>query len=205
MYREISGKRVWLVLTDVLVVAWIWFWVWLAIKLYDLTEKLGVLGQRMEGAGNEMSGGLSDAGSGVGRVPVVGGEMSKPFNRAADAARSLADAGRQQQHIVHELAWALALLLLFVPVCLVLFCWLPLRLRRYRRARAAAALRKGRAGQDLLALRALANRPLRRLARIDADPVAGWRRGDQLVVEALAGLELRHFGLRAPRGSTGPD
>ncbi len=200
-YAELSGKRIWLALTDVLVVAWIWLWVWLAIKLYDLTEKLGVLGQKMEGAGNEMSGGLSDAGSKVGSVPGVGGAMSKPFDRAAGAARSLADAGRDQQHVVHELAWALALSLTFVPMCLVLFLWLPRRLRRHRRARAAAALREGRAGQNLLALRALANRPLRRLARIDADPVTAWRRGDQRVVEALAALELRQFGLRAPRGS----
>jgi len=57
-------------------------------------------------------------------------------------------------------------------------------------------LRGGRGGADLLALRALANQPLRRLAKIDPDPVAAWRRGDATAVDALARLELGRLGLR---------
>jgi hypothetical protein len=143
-----------------------------------------------------MAGGLADAGNQVHRVPVGGDALAAPFNRAADGARSIAAAGRQQVEIAHDMAWILALLLLAVPVALVLLGWLPWRLRWIRRASSASGLRRYPPGQDLLALRALANQPLRRLSTVDEDPVAAWRRGDTAVVAALAGLELRRLGLR---------
>jgi hypothetical protein len=132
----------------------------------------------------------------------VGGSLASPFNHAADAARSVADAGRQEIQVAHELAWALALLLLVGPVLVVLLVWLPLRLRWIRRASAAVGLRDGTAGRDLLALRALATQPLRRLAAIGPDPVGAWRSGDESTVDALARLELRRLGVRLrPRSS----
>jgi hypothetical protein len=196
LYADAPARRGRQVLTDLLVVAWIWFWVWLAVKLYDLVEKLAVPGQKLAGAGDGMAGGLSDAGGKLDNVPAVGGGLAAPFNRAADAARALAAAGREQQQVVHDLAWALALLLLFLPLALVLLVWLPLRIRWIARATLASGLRGDTAGRDLLALRALAHQPLRRLARVDPDPVAAWRRSDQSTVDALAALELRRLGLR---------
>jgi hypothetical protein len=196
LYADAPARRGRQLLTDVLVVAWLWFWIWLAIKLYNLVEKLAVPGQKLAGAGDGMAGGLSDAGGKLDRLPAVGNGLASPFNKAADAARSLAAAGREQQQVVHDLAWALALLLLLVPVSLILFGWLPLRLRWIARASRASELRGGTAGRDLLALRALANQPLRRLARVDPDPVAAWRRSDESTVDALAALELRRLGLR---------
>jgi hypothetical protein len=197
LYADTPVTRTRQVLTDLFIAAWLAFWIWLAVQLYHLVLKLGVPGQKLSGAGEGMSNGLSDAGSSVGHVPGIGGSLASPFNHAADAARSLADAGRQETAFAHDLAWVLALMLLFVPVCLVLFVWLPLRVRWIRRATAASGLRAGPAGRDLLALRALANQPLRRLAKVDPDPVAAWRRGDDSTVDALARLELRRLGLRA--------
>jgi hypothetical protein len=196
LYADTSARRGRQVVTDLLVVAWLWFWIWLASKLYDLVEKLGVPGQKLAGAGDGLAGGLSDAGGKLDNIPAVGGGLASPFNRAADAARALAAAGREQQQVVHNLAWALALLLLLIPVSLVLFVWLPLRLRWIRRATVASGLRGGPAGRDLLALRALANQPLRRLSKVDPDPVAAWRQGDESTMDALAALELRRLGLR---------
>jgi hypothetical protein len=198
LYADAPARGLRQVLTDLSIVAWLWFWIWLATRLYGLVLKLAVPGQKLAGAGDGMAGGLSDAGAKVSRIPGVGGALGSPFAQAADAARSMADAGREQQHIVHELAWVLALLLLAMPVAVVLFVWLPLRVRWIRRASAAAGLRDGTAGRDLLALRALANQPLRRLSTVDDDPVAAWRRGDPEAVAALARLELRRLGLKAP-------
>jgi hypothetical protein len=201
LYAESPARRVRQILTDLLVVAWVWVWIWLAVKLYHLVEKLAVPGQKMQSAGDGLAGNLGDAGDKVHKVPGVGGDLSTPFDKAADAARSLADAGREQQSIVHDMAWVLALLLLMVPIALVLFVWLPIRLRFITRASAASRIRAGAGGADLLALRALANQPLRRLARVHEDPVAAWRSGDQRVVTDLAALELRRLGLR-PRTAT---
>src|SRR6266545_1699921 len=153
LYADTPGRRGWQLVTDLFVVAWLWFWIWLATKLYGLVLKLGVPGQKLAGAGDGMADGLADAGSKVHRVPVAGDSLAGPFTKAADAARSLADAGREEQQVVHQLAW-------------------------------------------VLALRALATQPLRRLSAVDDDPVAAWRQGDPETVAALADLELRRLGLR---------
>ncbi|GIH20593.1 hypothetical protein [Rugosimonospora africana] len=196
IYADVPATRIRQLFTDLFIVAWLWFWIWLAVKLYHLVLKLAVPGQKLSGAGDDMAGGLHDAGSTVDKVPGIGGHLSTPFDKAADAARSLADAGREQVALVHDLAWAMSLALLAGPVIVVLAIWLPLRLRWIRRASAAAGLRSDTAGRDLLALRALANQPLRRLTKVNTDPVAAWRSGDSETVDALAALELRRLGVR---------
>jgi hypothetical protein len=183
-------------LTDLLVVVWVYAWIRAGIWLHDLVLRLGVPGQRLEGAGRGIADNLADAGGKVGDVPLVGDELTEPFTRAAEAARSIAEAGRQQQEVVGNLALALTALLLAVPLGLVLLAWLPMRLRWMRRAGVAAAVRDQPAGRDLLALRALAGRPLNQLTRLGPDIAQSWRDGDASAVDALAALELRELGLR---------
>ncbi|MFK3983952.1 hypothetical protein ACI2K4_26740 [Micromonospora sp. NPDC050397] len=187
------------VLTDLLVVAWVYLSIRFSMWLHDLIEKLAVPGQKLEGAGNDLARNFAETSDKIGRTPLVGDELTAPFDRAADAARSLAEAGQNQQEQVGDLALALALLALVLPLGLVLVGWLPLRLRWIRRASAARAMRAAPAGRDLLALRALANQPLRQLDRIGPDVAQAWRRGDDSTVDALAALELRRLGLRVSR------
>ncbi|WBB92184.1 hypothetical protein [Verrucosispora sp. WMMC514] len=186
-------------LTDLLVVAWVYATIRGALWLHDLVQRLAVPGQKLEGAGGGLADNLAEAGGKVGRVPLVGDELTAPFERAAGAARSLAEAGRDQQELVDQLALALAVGLLIVPLGLVVFGWLPLRVRWMRRASSAATLAAAPAGRDLLALRALAGQPLRKLTRIAPDVAEAWRRGDDTTVNALAALELRRLGLRDPQ------
>lgn len=192
-------------LTDLIVVAWVYLSIRAAMWLHDLVQKLAVPGRKLEDAGGGLADNLADAGGKVGRVPVVGDELTAPFEKAATAARAMAEAGRDQQEVVGDLALALSLVALAVPLGPVLFGWLPLRIRWIRRASAAAALRSAPAGRDLLALRALATQPLRKLARVGPDVTEAWRRGDDSTVNALAALELRNLGLRAaPAATPGP-
>jgi hypothetical protein len=184
------------VITDLLVVAWVYVWIRAALWLHDQVEKLGVPGAKLEGAGTGLADNLADAGGKVGRVPIVGDQLTAPFEKAAAAARSMAEAGRDQQELVGDLALALAVITLVFPIGLVLLGWLPLRVRWIRRAGAAASLRSAEAGRDLLALRALATQPLRKLNRIGPDVVDAWRRSDASTVDALAALELKALGLR---------
>jgi hypothetical protein len=185
--------------TDLLAVAWVYLWARAGMWLHDLIEKLAVPGQKLEGAGGGLADNLADAGGKVGRVPIVGDELTAPFTQAAEAARSMADAGRDQQALVADLALGLSLAVVVFPIALVVLGWLPLRLRWMRRAAAAKALRSAPAGRDLLALRALATQPLTKLTRINPDVAEAWRRGDDTTVDALAALELRALGLRPVR------
>ena len=201
MYADRLPTALRQLLTDLLVVFWVYAWIRAGIWINDMVEKLGVPGQKLQEAGTGIAGNLGDIGGKVGRVPLVGDELTGPFNSAAGAARSIAEAGRQQQEAVDNMALALALLIIAMPLALVLFVWLPLRLRWMRRAGVARRVRAEPAGQDLLALRALVSRPLNELAKLGPDIAQSWRNGDAAAVQALAALELRDLGLKpAKRG-----
>jgi hypothetical protein len=196
MYADRLPTAVRQLLTDLLVVLWVYAWIRAGIWINDMVEKLGVPGQKLQEAGTGIAGNMSEIGGKVGRVPLVGDDLTAPFNKAAEAANSLAEAGRQQQEVVDNLALTMALLIIAVPLALVLFGWLPLRLRWMRRAGIAARVRNEPAGKDLLALRALASRPLNQLTKLGPDIAQSWRNGDAAAVEALAALELKDLGLK---------
>jgi len=195
LYADRAAPRLRQILTDALVIVWVYVWITLGMKLFDLIQKLAVPGRKLEGAGNGLADNLGRAADRIGDVPGVGSTVAAPFDQAAQAARSLATAGQDQQAVVGDLAWALSLALVAVPLGLVLFVWLPLRVRWMRRAASAARLRDGTAGRDLLALRALATQPLRRLTKLDPQIASAWRRGDPEAVDSLARLQLRSLGL----------
>src|SRR5689334_21013439 len=196
MYADRLPTAVRQLLTDLLVVFWVYAWIRAGLWVNDMVEKLGVPGQKLQEAGTGIAGNLGDIGGKVGRVPLVGDDLTAPFNSAADAAKSIAEAGRQQREVVDNLALTMALLIVAVPLALVLFLWLPKRLRWMRRAAVASKVRNEPAGQDLLALRALAGRPLNELAKLGPDIAQSWRNGDADAVRALAALELKDLGLK---------
>jgi hypothetical protein len=88
-----------------------------------------------------------------------------------------------------------AVALLLVPIGAALALWLPPRLRWARAAGAAKVLRST-GDLELLALRALARRPLPELAGLGPQPLRRLLAGDPEVTAALAGSELRALGLR---------
>ena len=199
MYADRLPTAIRQLLTDITVVIWVYAWIRAGMWLHDQVLRLAAPGRKLQDSGTGIADNLADAGGKVGRVPLVGDELTEPFTRAAEAARSMADAGREQQEIVANLALALAVLLVVVPLSLVAFLWLPARLRWMRRAGVAAAVRDQPAGRDLLALRALATRPLNQLTKLGPDIAQSWRNGDAEAVDALAALELRRLGLRPSR------
>lgn len=199
LYADRLPAAVRQILTDLAVVLWIYAWIRVGLWVNDMVEKLAVPGARLETAGGGIADNLADAGSKVGRVPLVGDQLVRPFEGAASAARSIAEAGRQTQEVVDTLAQVVALVAVAVPFALVLFLWLPLRLRWMRRAAVASAVRDQPAGRDLLALRALAAQPLNKLAKLGPDIAQNWRNGDAVAVDALADLELKRLGLRSAR------
>jgi hypothetical protein len=199
LYADRLPTAVRQILTDIAVVLWVYLWIRAGLWVNDMVERLGVPGQRLESAGGGIADNLTDAGNKVGGVPLVGDQLVKPFNGAASAARSIAEAGRQTQEVVDTMALVVALIAVAVPFALVLFLWLPLRLRWMRRAAVASAVRDEPAGRDLLALRALASQPLNSLAKLGPDIAQSWRNGDAEAVDALAALELKRLGLRGSR------
>ena len=56
-------------LTDIAVVIWVYAWIRAGLWIHDTVLKLGVPGQKIEGAGTGIADNLADAGSKVGRGP----------------------------------------------------------------------------------------------------------------------------------------
>jgi len=192
-YAETGPLRTRQLLADVLVSLWVLLWLRIGLTVDDAVRRLGAPGRELEEAGNGLSGGLNGAADRADDVPLLGGGLSAPLEAAAGAGDALARAGAAQQDAVGTLALVLALLLAGIPIAWAVQRWLPSRLRWARQATAAAGLR---ADVELFALRAATHRPLHELARLGADPVGRWRRGEPGAAEALAALELRAHGLR---------
>ena len=173
----------------------------MGLTVFKITNALGYPGRKAAEAGDGLAGDLHNMSEPVGKVPVVGDQLRAPLVGAAKAAAKLAEAGRDQAHAVEQLAYLLAGVTIGLPVFFALLIWLPRRIRFSRRATAARKFIDNAADLDLFALRAMANQPMHKLAKISDDPVAAWREGDSAVIAQLADLELRSTGLRAPKAA----
>jgi hypothetical protein len=182
------------VCSDAAVLLWCWLWIKIGQAFHGAVTSVGEVGYRLQGGASGVKSGLDGAAGDAGRIPVVGGTIGKPLTAAGGAAGTIADAGRDLGDRVTGLALPLALVVALAPILSVVLLWLPTRYRFARRAGQTAALARVVGGESLLALRALATRPIHQLAAIDPAALAAWRRDDPVVVRKLAALELRAAG-----------
>jgi hypothetical protein len=180
--------------TDIAVVSWTALWVLLGMAVHTAVSTIANAGRQVENGANGVAGNLDSAGNGAHRVPWLGDVLSKPLIAAGRAAHNVAGAGHDLHITASWLAVMLALAVAAPPILAVAMPWLYLRLRFLLRKRTAIGLAATPAGEQLLALRALANRPLRRLTAVHDDPVGAWRREDAAAIRGLAALELRAAG-----------
>jgi hypothetical protein len=180
---------------DVLALVWTVLWVIAGFAVHGAVQALAAPGRKLEDAGSALEQHLREAAGTAARVPLVGDELRTPFDAAAGAGHSLAEAGRDQQEVVTHAAVLLGAVTVVVPLTIALW-WLARRIRWVREATAATRMLAGGADVALFALRALATQPLPRLRAVSPDPMAGWRQEDPAVVGALAELQLAELGLR---------
>ncbi|RLV48733.1 hypothetical protein D9V37_13475 [Nocardioides mangrovicus] len=208
LYSDLPVRFAAQLVCDVALVLWIWLWVSLAHTVHDATLGLAKPGREVHASATGLAEKLRDAGKTVGKLPYVGDKAASPFEGAGGQADKLAAAGTSQVHAVQDLAHWLGLAIAVIPIAIALAYYLPSRIRFAVRATAGRRLVDSGADLDLFALRALANQPLHRLARIDDDPARAWRASDPEVVRRLAALELADCGLKVPSlkvpGSTVP-
>jgi hypothetical protein len=183
-------------ISDVAVIAWTSIWVLVGMAVHSAVATIADFGRQVEGGASGIAGNFDSAGEGADKVPLIGDALSKPFAAAGEAARDIASAGHTLGVTASWLAWLLALAVAAPPILAIAMPWLFLRIRFFRRKWTAVTLASTAAGEQLLALRALANRPLAKLAAITPDPVGAWRDLDPIAIRGLAALELRASGVR---------
>ncbi|MCG7593315.1 hypothetical protein [Mycobacterium sp. PSTR-4-N] len=183
--------------SDVVVIGWTAVWVIIGLAVHAAVAVIADFGYQVESGANGVAGNLDSAGNSADNVPLIGDALAKPLSAAGDAAREIAGAGQSLGGTASWLAWLLALAVAAPPILALMMPWLFLRVRFARRKWTAVTLASTLAGEELLALRALANRPLPKLAAVTPDPVGAWRSQDRMAIRGLAALELRATGIRA--------
>ncbi|MFC4948740.1 hypothetical protein [Pseudonocardia sp. GCM10023141] len=184
-------------LADLMAVGWVVLCVLVALTARDLILRLQSPARALASAGESIRGAFDGAARTAGGVPFVGGELARALGAGTGAGQSLAAAGQDQVDTIAGVATGTAVLIVALGVLPVLLIWLPLRIRYARAARSAVIVRN--ADSDLLALRAMARLPIRKLLAVSPDPAAAWRRDERDVVHGLAALELRSLGLKVPK------
>jgi hypothetical protein len=178
---------------DLLVVLWTVVWLVLGITVGTFVNRLGALGDGLEGTGRT----IHRAGDAVDRladVPLVGEGFASVAAEIHTIGDDTAQRGRAVEQDIERLAWLIGIGLAAGPTLPVLALWVPPRVSRERERR---ALRRSLRSGDGIALAYLANRAVagrlfRELRRASDDPVADLEAGRY---EALAALELEHLAL----------
>ncbi|BBX32027.1 hypothetical protein MMAG44476_20642 [Mycolicibacterium mageritense DSM 44476 = CIP 104973] len=198
-YATRPGRLLAQLLSDVAVVVWIAVWVLVGLAVHSAVATIAEVGRQVQDGATGVSGNLNSAGDSADGIPLVGDTLAKPLRAASEAALDIAGAGQNLDNTASWLAWVLALAVAATPIFIVATPWLYLRVRFFRRKWTAITLASTAAGEQLLALRALANRPLSKLTAVSDDPVGAWRHEDQQAIRGLAALELRSAGMRLRR------
>jgi hypothetical protein len=187
------------IVADLFVLVWIYVWARIGVAVHDGVVAAASVGYRIQGSADQVAGSLDQAGRNTAGLPLVGDSLSNPLHAAAVQFGGLAGSGRDFADRLTSWAGPAGWLVALGPVLVVLAFWLPARLRFARRAGMSAELSTVPAGEELLALRALTNRPLHELRSVAEDPLGAWRSGDPDAVRALAALELAAAGVLPPQ------
>jgi hypothetical protein len=197
IYAERPARLFRQLLADGLAIAWLVLLVVLGRAAYDLVLQLQAPARGVVQAGEAIRGTFDGAAQTASGVPLVGDDLARALDGGSAAGSSLAQSGMEQLQTIASLALGTGIAIVVVGALPLLVLWLPLRIRYARMASAAVAVRDG--DTDLLALRALARAPVRRLLTASDDPASAWRRNDHGVIHRLAAIELGRLGLRPPR------
>ena len=198
-YATTPSRLLGQLISDIVVIVWTTTWVLVGMAVHSAVSTIAEVGRQVETGANGVSENLESAGDRTDDFPLVGDALSKPLRAASEAALDIAGAGHSLDTTASWLAWVLALAVAAPPILFVAMPWLFLRIRFFRRKWVAITLARTAAGEQLLALRALANRPLAKLVAIHADPVGAWRGQDAAAICGLAALELRAAGVARRR------
>jgi hypothetical protein len=198
LYPDTPDDRGRAVARDALVLLTLFVLAWLALKVHDAVDALAVLGSGVADSGDAVQGGFESAGDAVDGVPVVGGELGDALRDAGEGTGGeVAEAGREGEERVHDLANLLGVLFFAIPASILLLATLPGRIRQVRELNATERVLDvtSEERRRLVAMRAAFCLPARELARHTKDPIGDLAGGryDALIDAAYdeAGLRRR--------------
>jgi hypothetical protein len=200
LYPDTADDRGRAVARDALVLLTLFVLGWLALKVHDAVDELAVLGTGVRDTGEAVQSGFERAGEAAGGIPVVGGEVADALRDAGEGTGGeVAEAGREGEERVHDLADLLGVLFFAIPASILLVTTLPGRIRQVRELNATQRLLDLSSDERrrLVAMRAAFSLPARALARHTRDPIGDLAAGRyEPLIEAAydeAGLNPRRL------------
>ncbi|MFT4284913.1 MAG: hypothetical protein QM598_08790, partial [Protaetiibacter sp.] len=124
LYADFGPRRTAQIIADVVAVVVIVVSVALGVAVHNAIAVLGGVWAQLEDAGSGFEDTMGEIGETLGGVPLIGGGIRGPFDTAAGAGGTLADAGRTGQAAVETLATIAGLGVAFLPIAIVLIVWL---------------------------------------------------------------------------------
>jgi hypothetical protein len=192
LYPETPDDRGRAVSRDALTLLTLLVLAWLALKVHNAVDDLAVLGTGVRDSGEAVQGGFSAAADAADGIPVVGGDVSDALREAGSGTGGeVAQAGRDGEERVHDLANLLGALFFAIPASILLITTLPGRIRQVRELTAASKLLAEPTSaerRELIAMRAAFSLPARDLVRHTKDPIGDLATGryDGLIEAAYA-------------------
>jgi hypothetical protein len=196
LYAPARGLRARQILADVGLLLWVLVWIQMGRTVHRLVAALAAPGRSVERAGRNLADAAGRGADAAEGVPLLGDALRRPFDAVGDGGRSLIEAGVSQQDSAANLALLLGLVVALLPIAWLVARWGPWRVGWVRDARQTRLLLEAPQGLALIALRALATRPLRDLHEAEPDPWEAFTAGRH---GRLAAVELDALGLAPSR------
>jgi len=183
---------------DIGVIVWVVVWVGLGVLIWhDIRAQTQLSGDVIK-----VGTAVQDTGqalSVVGGLPLVGGSIGDFATRIETLGAEVAASGQDGRARIARIAVVAGLAVCILPAAMILFLYLPVRVRWRRYVGAIAAALPGSAGdaafEQYLARRAADTLPWDRLRALSADPWQAIAGGGH---PALADAELARLGLKRP-------
>ena len=191
------GRRI--LVLDAVVLAWVAAWIVIGILVADEVRNLRQLSDTVVTAGKAIETTGRALGP-LGRLPLVGDQVSRVRGQIEAAGRSAAASGTASRGSIDRLSVLLAVSIILIPSVPMVAIYAPLRLSWTRDVRAVRASLR-RSGDDpvfveFLARRAAQHLPYHRLREISPNP---WRDIESGHHQALARAELVRLGISPSR------
>ena len=197
LYPDVPARRAATLLRDASALVALLLLAWLGLAVHDAVDRLAVLGEGVQDAGAATRGAFESAADRVEDVPVVGDDVADGLRGAGDeTGGEVAELGARGERAAHRLADVLGLVVFGLPALLVLWLWLPNRIRQVRRLTEATRVLAAPDAHDrrrLIAMRAAFALPYGQLLAHTRDPLGDLaaERYEPLVAAAFEAEGLR--------------
>jgi len=181
LYPDLPRRRMATVAGDLALLLAVLAFAWLGTTVHDAVEELTAVSEGVQEVGGTVERSFDEAGATVGRAPLVGGQLADALREAGrDTGGRAAEAGRDGQRSIEELADLLGWVMFLVPTVLLLARFLPPRIAQVRKltgARRVLMLPEGEERRRLLAQRAAFGLPYATLLQYTDDPLGDLQAG----------------------------